>query len=79
MDIEEIKSIKCKGCSDEFAINAIKQHLNKKPLCKKKYSEVELDDLCRLCETSRKEKERKRKREYYHKRQNTMVKEVRFV
>ena len=47
---------KCKGCSKEFVINVIRNHLAHKLSCKNKYSPLEWNELNKLYTTYRKNK-----------------------
>ena len=58
MDLEKIRLIKCKGCSNEFAINAIRSHLGKRPSCKKEYSQEESSELNQICSAHKKQKKK---------------------
>ena len=49
-------SMKCKGCTKEFPINSLRNHLGNKPSCKVKYTAVELTELDELCKSYRKAK-----------------------
>ena len=56
----------CKGCSKEFVIHVIRNHLAQKASCKRKYKPQEFDELDKLYNTYRK----KKKAENYIKRKN---------
>ena len=58
MDLEQNRLIKCKGCSKEFPINAIRSHLGKKPSCKKEYSQEESSELNEICSVHQNQKKR---------------------
>ena len=66
-EMDDANLVKCKGCPANLEINKIQKHLAQSLSCKEKYTEEDLNELKKLCDSfSRKKKNEKRRR----KRQN---------
>ena len=50
---EEKELIQCYGCPKKFSIKSIRKHLGHQPSCKKKYSEEQILELERICNSHR--------------------------